>query len=298
MVPVSWFERRWHLLNGASFNTCFQGRRPSAIGPVCSQGFTMSGACCIRPLSTQVDQPTNWSSSGHAPHSGRSMWTWGRFSFVTTRPRAEPPWCGQESTTVCWLRSRMCGMPSKFVEIGTFTGASALTFLLSESVERVVTFDVTPWDQVEGSLFKSKDFGQRLEQRLGNVAHDDVFTRARSTLQNADIIFVDAPKDGVFEYLFLPKLLALPVGKRQLIILDDVRLMPMVSLWRSVPLPKLDIGSFGHYSGTGILIRTEPVTGPLRRRRYRPPGSVRAHRTTGAKDHRNIAVADDGSMEE
>jgi predicted O-methyltransferase YrrM len=147
----------------------------------------------------------------------------------------------------------------EIVEIGTFRGASALTFLLADSVDHVVTFDVVSWDEVEGSLLQLDDFNGRLEQRLGDVARDDVFNTARAALQDADIIFVDAPKDGVFEYQFLPKLLALPVTKRQLVVLDDVRLMPMVSLWRSIPLPKLDIGSFGHYSGTGILIRTEAV---------------------------------------
>ncbi len=147
----------------------------------------------------------------------------------------------------------------EIVEIGTFQGASALAFLQAESVQQVITFDVVPWDQIDGSLLTPADFTARLEQRLGDLARDDVFSTAREVLLDADIVFVDAPKDGVFEYQFLPMLLALPVTKRQLVVLDDVRLMPMVSLWRSVPLPKLDIGSFGHYSGTGIIIRSEPV---------------------------------------
>ncbi len=55
----------------------------------------------------------------------------------------------------------------------------------------------------------------------------------------------------MFEYSFLPCLFALPPTQPQLVILDDVKVLPMLNLWRSVPLPKLDIASFGHWSGPG-----------------------------------------------
>ena len=171
----------------------------------------------------------------------------------------------------------------RVVEIGTFRGASALSFLQAPSVQRVITYDIVPWSDLDDTLLTPADFGDRLEQRVGDVSNANVFAAATEALVGADLIFVDAPKDGVFEQSFLPALLALPVTRPQLVVLDDVRLMPMISLWRSVPLPKLDIGSFGHFSGTGLIIRAEPVrwTAPpaamsptwRRRRRGDPDGS-------------------------
>lgn len=34
--------------------------------------------------------------------------------------------------------------------------------------------------------------------------------------------------------------------------LVDIRLWNMPAFWRDVPLPKLDLTSFGHWSGTGV----------------------------------------------
>jgi hypothetical protein len=40
-----------------------------------------------------------------------------------------------------------------------------------------------------------------------------------------------------------------------LLVLDDIRLLPMVTLWEDLRLRKLDLTSFGHWSGTGIAQR-------------------------------------------
>lgn len=42
--------------------------------------------------------------------------------------------------------------------------------------------------------------------------------------------------------------------KQILILLDDVRLSPMVEFWDWLPLEKLDLAPIGHQSGTGIAI--------------------------------------------
>lgn len=34
---------------------------------------------------------------------------------------------------------------------------------------------------------------------------------------------------------------------------DDVRVWNMLSIWRGVSRPKLDLTSFGHWSGTGLI---------------------------------------------
>ena len=145
------------------------------------------------------------------------------------------------------------------VEIGTFTGASALSFLAVEGVERVTTYDVVAWDDLPPTLLRADDFGARLDQRLIDLSDDVAFAREASTLAAADLVFVDGPKDGAFEHAFLPKLLSLPVEHEQLIVLDDVRVMPMLNLWRSLPLAKLDAGGLGHWSGTGLVLRVGAV---------------------------------------
>ena len=64
---------------------------------------------------------------------------------------------------------------------------------------------------------------------------------------------MDAPKDGVFEYRFLQLLSTLQPKKNKLLILDDIRFINMVDLWVSIESPKLDVSSFGHWSGTGLV---------------------------------------------
>jgi hypothetical protein len=34
---------------------------------------------------------------------------------------------------------------------------------------------------------------------------------------------------------------------------DDIRLMNLLSIWRGIQRPKMDITSFGHWSGTGLV---------------------------------------------
>ena len=151
------------------------------------------------------------------------------------------------------------GDPVTVVEIGTFAGASALSLLASSAVARVTTFDVIPWSSIPFSVLRQDDFGPRLEQRLGDLADPGVFAANADVLADADMVFVDAAKDGVFEYRFLPRLLALRPARPQLVVLDDVRVLPMLNLWRELPLPKLDIASFGHWSGTGLIDRRQAV---------------------------------------
>jgi len=35
--------------------------------------------------------------------------------------------------------------------------------------------------------------------------------------------------------------------------MDDIRFKNMIPLWRSITQPKLDISSFGHWSGFGMV---------------------------------------------
>jgi predicted O-methyltransferase YrrM len=144
--------------------------------------------------------------------------------------------------------------PSLVIEIGTAEGLSALAMKSALAREaRLETFDIVPWKRYPGCLFKESDFDGRLHQKLGDLADAHVFRQHGDLLAAADLIFVDAPKDGHFEPAFLANLETLSFRKAPLLILDDIRLWKMLATWRAIEHPKLDLTSFGHWSGTGIV---------------------------------------------
>jgi predicted O-methyltransferase YrrM len=146
--------------------------------------------------------------------------------------------------------------PSLVVEIGTFQGMGSLA-LASELPDgsRLVTFDVLGWRPVDGQLLVEGDFlDGRLTQELGDLSDPEVFARHSELLLDADLVFMDAPKDGHFEPEFLALAEPLWRGSRRHLIVDDVRLLPMLQLWRDLPYAKLDCTSFGHWSGTGLAV--------------------------------------------
>src|SRR5262249_47006084 len=122
----------------------------------------------------------------------------------------------------------------------------------------VTTFDVVPWKAFDTTLLRTDDFGPRLEQRLGDLSDPKVFAANAIELAAADVIFCDARKDGRFEPAFLQLLFGLEPDGPQLLVLDDIRVLTMIRPWRDIPFDKLDISSFGHWSGTGIVLRGGP----------------------------------------
>lgn len=145
--------------------------------------------------------------------------------------------------------------PKLVIEIGTFTGASALSMLKSLPSEgKLVSFDIMAWFEVPGTILTNEDFADgRLEQRLGDLADPLVFENNRELLKDADIIFVDGPKNINFEKGFLNNIEKLMFTKSPLFIFDDIRIWNMLTIWRTIKKPKVDLTSFGHWSGTGLV---------------------------------------------
>jgi predicted O-methyltransferase YrrM len=146
--------------------------------------------------------------------------------------------------------------PKHIVEIGTYTGMATRVILdHAPSDSCVVTYDLMPWDSFR-SYLRPDDFNSgRLEQRLVDLSDPAAFGENLAILQQAELIFLDAPKDGKFEPVFLALLcqtLRSGVGLRFLLV-DDIRLLNMVMLWRAITSPKLDLTSFAHWSGTGLV---------------------------------------------
>ena len=149
--------------------------------------------------------------------------------------------------------------PKVVVEIGTSTGASARSFLdFSASDAKVYTFDVIPWNKFDfagGTWLKESDFTSgKLTQYLDDLSVDTLFSKHTELIASADILFCDAPKDGKFEYELFDRLAKVKMlHKERYLILDDIKFLNMAALWRKIASPKIDITSFGHWSGTGLV---------------------------------------------
>ena len=140
--------------------------------------------------------------------------------------------------------------PKITVEIGTWVGMSTLA--LAKFSEKTITYDIREWQNFKKSFLVDSDFSQGIEQRIGNLAENIFFENERQIFEKADLIFLDAPKDGVFEEKFLR--LVLPVLKPgAILILDDIKFLNMLKIWENLEHQRIDLTSFGHATGTGIV---------------------------------------------
>ena len=142
------------------------------------------------------------------------------------------------------------------VEIGTYTGMGTLALQDGISDISIVTFDIIEWDKLPfPSHFDKSDIdGKRIKQVIGDLSNDSFFFENIDTLNAAEIIFMDAPKNNIFEYEMAEKFSRLsPTNKPKYLIIDDIQFLNMIDFWRAIASPKLDISSFGHWSGTGIV---------------------------------------------
>ena len=141
------------------------------------------------------------------------------------------------------------------VEIGTYTGMGTLAFQDGIDEINVVTYDIIDWDELPvPSHFDESDFADnRIVQIVGDLSDDHVFEQNIDVLNSADVIFMDAPKNDVFEYKMAMKFSRLDKKHFKLLIVDDIQFVNMIDFWRSISSPKLDVSSFGHWSGTGLV---------------------------------------------
>ena len=140
----------------------------------------------------------------------------------------------------------------RVVDVGTYTGLSALS--LGHFGAHVISYDIHGWSTFEDTALHESDFEGELEQRIGDLSDPAFFFNQTDVLQGADLIFVDGPKDGVFEWKFADLLYSALADKSTVIVWDDTRLMNMVAFWAALSAPKLDATSLGHWSGTGLTL--------------------------------------------
>ena len=174
-----------------------------------------------------------------------------RMSFGTKWPNI---WPGEHYKLLAGLIAHI--RPSTVVEVGTFLGLSALAIRkILPPAGRLVTFDVFPWDSFSATCLRQSDFSDgRIEQRLGDLADPKFFRDHVELLAKAQVIFLDGPKNLIFERAFLENLKTVPFIETPLLVIDDIRLWNMLDIWREIQLPKLDITSLGHFTGTGLVM--------------------------------------------
>ena len=145
--------------------------------------------------------------------------------------------------------------PKRVIEIGTAQGLGALSMKGSLPVgSELITLDLIPWTEFKQNMLLPSDFEDgSLRQVLGDLSDQKFFDSFAGTLSGCDLLFVDAPKNVQFERAFLKKLSSIHLPPKALVIFDDIRLWNMLQIWREITKPKLDLTSFGHWSGTGII---------------------------------------------
>lgn len=141
------------------------------------------------------------------------------------------------------------------IEIGTLTGTGTLSLLAGVAPEGDVhTFDILGWDSFDGTWLTKSDFeGGHITQHLDDLSDPESVAKHRALLEKADLIFLDGPKDHITEQKILDNFKTLSFEGRPLFVFDDILTLGMAPTWHGIQRPKLDITSFGHWTGTGIV---------------------------------------------
>lgn len=180
-----------------------------------------------------------------------------QFRIFAGRPSREPRWFetwpGEHYRLLAGLVAALGAR--EIVEIGTHTGMGALALLEAlPAGGALTTFDIKQWRDIPETWLRDEDFaGGRLTQQIADIAAPGVIGRHAALFEAADFIFIDGPKDGVTEPKFLAALETLTLKPDAIVMFDDIRVLNMVALWRRLERPKLDMTSFGHWSGTGLV---------------------------------------------
>ena len=145
--------------------------------------------------------------------------------------------------------------PKTVIEIGTFTGMGTLA--LAQELQpsgTLTTFDLLAWNSFADTWLAPVDFAEgRVRQVLHDISTPGGIEPHRALFESADLIFVDGPKDGRTEADILVNLSTLNLSRDVVIVFDDIRVVNMIDIWRRIEQPKMDLTSFGHWSGTGLI---------------------------------------------
>jgi len=176
-----------------------------------------------------------------------------RFSSDAIFTKYASIWPGEHYRFLATLVSLL--RPKLIIEIGTAEGGATLAMKqFLPSAGRLITFDLVPWHQYPNAHLTEADFADgRLEQFVVDLSDPAVFAAHAKRFAQADLVFVDAAKDGRLERIMLQNFESVRFTSSPLFILDDIRLWNMIHIWNQISRPKLDVTSFAHWSGTGLI---------------------------------------------
>ncbi len=207
---------------------------PSLLAPV-------HGRCSDRLIDVAIAATTHARTVDHAELATRTT-----DEFVEV-------WPGEHYKLLTGLVATL--RPQTIVEIGTATGMSALAMKAALPEDgRIVTYDLIDWHDYPGAVLREEDLADgRLEQRLDDLSSPEGWRSNADILASADFIFADAAKDGQQERDFLRAFEDVGLAHAPIVMFDDIRVWNMLAIWREIERPKLDLTSFGHWSGTGLV---------------------------------------------
>ncbi len=235
--------------------------KPQQLLQLSPANFTPVGALDVRPslLFTEEDNPGQIDDalldfSLQAIHEARKI----DLSEISARIAPEMiktpnTWPGQHYKLLAAMVKNL--QPKLVIEIGTASGYSCLSLKKNLPADgKIVTFDIVPWKEYPDVVLTEADFADgRLKQQIADLTHPHVFNSFSKLLSQADFMFVDAAKDGVMEQTFLNFFETVKFEKPIFIFFDDIRLWNMLSIWRQIKRPKIDLTSFGSWSGSGVI---------------------------------------------
>ncbi|MBI2890649.1 MAG: hypothetical protein HYY13_07675 [Nitrospirae bacterium] len=162
-------------------------------------------------------------------------------------------WPGEHYRLLAGLVTEL--RPSVIVELGTHLGWSAATMRKFQPADgRLVTFDIMDWSS--DPLYALSDLPPgmgSISLRLADVTQPATFDQHRSLFEECDIILVDICEAANAYHRILALLDTVRFRRRPVLIVCGIRRMFLLPVWRAVTKPKLDMVSFAHWAGTGLV---------------------------------------------
>jgi hypothetical protein len=138
--------------------------------------------------------------------------------------------------------------PKVTIEIGTYKGMGTNS-LLNSNKGNVYTFDSIDYFKFDHHLNNSKN----LKIIKADLIENNNFKKYKNIFEKADLIYLDGPKNIYFEKKILQYISSLGLKKKKYLIIDDICTPELLNIYHSILSPKIDLTSFGNWSGTGIV---------------------------------------------
>jgi hypothetical protein len=154
--------------------------------------------------------------------------------------------CGYEHYRLLSQLSWQFPPNTTLIDIGTSCGYSAVALSHNPDI-KVISYNIQ--DDIKDQICSAKH-KPNIELRIKNCMEDI------DLLLKSPLIMLDTAHYGDFETELIKLLIT--KGYKGIVICDDIYLnKEMLDFWNWVPLKKIDITDYGHWSGTGAIIFDE-----------------------------------------